>query len=209
MAINKAAHGEIPDVMRCFYLTDVVFFTTPIYPKEVGLDIVNNLESFTYIDKDNPTVTVKILEKATKNGIDLWSADPTVNPEEIFHNDKIKYQLALIHNQLGNQVLTEYERKRVKKVNSFNISQENYEYIIGSKTDLIKIDKENAYISLPFISSSKNYNEKLESVFGRMLLYKMYTKIHNVGIKLIFNIACEKEDEEVKELVNRFNHEEF
>jgi hypothetical protein len=110
-AIEKAAKGEIPSVMRCLYLTDVVFFLSPIYPEEVGLSLAATLRAICIWIKD-PRITVQILQKAAEHGIDLWSADATRTPEEIFHNDETRHQLAVIHNDLGKEAGSEAERQK-------------------------------------------------------------------------------------------------
>ena len=60
-AIEKASRGNIPPQMNCLYLTNVVFFLSPVYPEDVGISIQNNLESYCYLDKDSPKITAKIL----------------------------------------------------------------------------------------------------------------------------------------------------
>ena len=74
-AIQKASRDKpLPKKMDCLYLKEVVFFNEPVFPEEVGIDISSKLESYCYIDKNDPEVTIRILRKAEEHGIDLWSS---------------------------------------------------------------------------------------------------------------------------------------
>ena len=208
-AIDKAAKGEIPSVMRCLYLTDVVFFLSPIYPEEVGLSLQNNLESYTYLDKNDPRVTVKILQKAAEHGIDLWSADATRSPDEIFHNDETRHQLAVIHNDMGKEAGSEQERHRAHRLAEQKITDESWEMIRGSQTDCLKMDDEKITIALPLVVQANDRDVRIREVFGKMNLYRLCAKKQHVDRRIVFEIISDKPIDEVKELVEDFNNEEL
>ena len=44
----------LPSSLSSLILNDIVFFQAPVYLSEFGMKISNNLESFIYLDKDNP-----------------------------------------------------------------------------------------------------------------------------------------------------------
>ena len=208
-AIDKAAKGEIPSVMRCLYLTDVVFFLSPIYPEEVGLSLQNNLESYTYLDKNDPRVTVKILQKAAEHGIDLWSADATRTPDEIFHNDETRHQLAVIHNDMGKEAGSEQERHRAHHLAEQKITDESWEMIRGSQTDCLKMTDAKITIALPLVVQANDRNVRIREIFGKMNLYRLCAKKQHVDRRIVFEILSDKPIDELKELVEDFNNEEL
>ena len=96
-AIQKASRDKpLPKKMDCLYLKEVVFFNEPVFPEEVGIDISSKLESYCYIDKNDPEVTIRILRKAEEHGIDLWSSAYSKETEEIFKNPQHEYTKQLI-----------------------------------------------------------------------------------------------------------------
>jgi len=208
-AIDKAAKGEIPSVMRCLYLTDVVFFLSPIYPEEVGLSLQNNLESYTYLDKNDPRVTVKILQKAAEHGIDLWSADATRSPDEIFHNDETRHQLAVIHNDMGKEAGSEQERHRAHHLAEQKITDESWEMIRGSQTDCLQMTDAKITIALPLVVQANDRNVRIREIFGKMNLYRLCAKKQHVDRRIVFEILSDKPIDELKELVEDFNNEEL
>ena len=71
-AIRKAARsGKVPEKLNCLYLSDAVYFREPVIPEEIGITISSQLESYCYLDREDPQVTVRILKQAEKGGIDL------------------------------------------------------------------------------------------------------------------------------------------
>ena len=208
-AIDKAAKGEIPSVMRCLYLTDVVFFLSPIYPEEVGLSLQNNLESYTYLDRNDPRVTVRILQTAAEHGIDLWSADHTRTPDEIFHNDETRHQLAVMCSDMGKEAGSEAERHRAHHLAEQKITEESWEMIRGSQTDCLKMDENQITIALPLVVQANDRDVRVLELFGKMNLYRLYAKQQHVDRRIVFEVLSDKPIDELKELVEDFNNEEL
>lgn len=203
----KASKVEVPAQMRCLYLTDVVFFLTPVYPDQVGIEIPSNLESYTYLDKDDPKITVKILERARKHGIDLWSADPDVSPDEIFRNDVTRHQLAVIHNEIGKESGTQKEKSISRHLAKERIQTKNWEMIRGSGTDCLSMDKNRVIIAVPFVSQANDRDLRVREFIGRICIYKMMTEKYGFERKVKFEVMCEKPAEDVMEMVETINHE--
>jgi hypothetical protein len=195
-AISKACRDkDMPKKMDCLYLKDVVFFSEPVLPEEVGLELSSKLESYCYIDKNDPDVTIRILQNAELKGIDAWSSIWSKETEEVFKLDEIRQGLCSIYKQIGKYDLTESERKKVIKNVSNFVKENNYEYIIGSQTDVFTIQNGHIIIALPFIYLSKNRNARKVSLVGRMALYKYYIKKEGIPITSIkFNIIGAEED---------------
>ncbi len=211
-AIRKAGKGEVPSTMRCLYLTDVVFFVSPVYPDEIeGLDLPNNLESYTYLDRSDPSVTVRILKAAQKHGIDLWSADPTKNPDEIFRDDVVRHQIALISRILGKEDGSEKERNMCHKLAELKIKDDAWEMVRGSNSDCLYMDKSNIKIAFPLYYQANNRDMRIRECVGKMTLYRYYIQKLDFERKLSFEILMSKDKEisEVKELVEDINNGRF
>ena len=208
-AIRKAGKGEVPSVMRCLYLEDVVFFVSPVYPDEIeGLDLPNNLESYTYLDRTDSGITVKILQKAAKHGIDLWSADPTKNPDEIFKDDVVRHQIALVCANTGKETGSEKERKLCAKLAELKVENKDWEMIRGSNSHCLFMNKEKIVIALPLVYQANDKDQRVREFFGTIMMYQYYIKKLNLDRKVSFEVLSQKEKEisEVLEMVEVINH---
>ncbi|MBR2066712.1 MAG: hypothetical protein IJ875_00345 [Solobacterium sp.] len=206
-AIEKAAKGDIPKQMSCLYLTDVVFFITSIYPEEVGIDIPKNLESYCYLDRNDPRVTVEILKKAAERGIDFWSLDSDANQEEIFERDEIRHYIAVIHREIGKEAGSEKERQQCYKLAKQRIENDEWEMIRGSRTDSIKVTKNTIIIGLPFVAHANDRDLRIRELIGRITMYRLLAKKANLERRLSFQLLGNAIPEEVLDLVETINHE--
>ena len=92
--LRVAKTKTIPSRLSCLHLKDVVFFQTPLYLSELGVKISNNVESYTYLDKDDPDMTTKILLKANDIGIDAWSSAVSAsNPSFTVFDDDLNWHV--------------------------------------------------------------------------------------------------------------------
>ena len=208
-AIDKAARGDIPKTMSCLYLTDVVFFLSPIYPEEIGLDIPINLESYCYLDRRDPRITVKILQLADERGIDLWSSDSSKSPEEIFEKDEIRHEMAVIHNVIGKESGTEKERLSCRKAALLQADKKGWELISGSRTDCVKIDRDTTYLGIPYAAQANDRDQRKRELIGRLAIYRMMAKQYQPDRKVVFEIISDKVPDDVKDLVEEFNNEQL
>lgn len=208
-AIEKAGRDkELPKKMDCLFLKDVVFFNEPVFPEEVGLELSSKLESYCYIDKNDPEVTIRILRKAEDKGIDLWSAAWSKETEDLFIRDEIRQGLYGISKLLGKTEWTESERKKAIKLMSMFTKEKTFEYIISSQTDVFTNIDGNIIIALPFIYSSRNRNERKVSLIGRMALYKYYIKKEGIPIQSCsFKVVTMNDEEDINHLQEEINNE--
>ncbi len=204
-AIRKSARNQIPEKLSCLYLTGVVFFVSPVYPDEVDIEIPIHLESYCYLDRNDPEITVKILEKASKNGIDLWSADPDENPEDTFLSDMLNHQLAKIHHELGKETGSKNEKAQAHRIARTKTEDPAWSFIRGSKTDCIKIEDEKIHLAIPFVYSIKDKELRIREYIGRIMFYKLFMEQCEMKRKIHFEVLCEKECDQLKEMVKKIN----
>ena len=207
-AIERAAKGEIPKQMSCLYLTDVVFFVSPIYPNEIGVDIPINLESYCYLDRNNPEVTVEILKKAGQRGIDEWTMDQSVDAKEIFLRDEIRQQIAAVHNVIGIESGSDKERKQSIRLANEKVANGNgWELIRGSKTDCVKIDTNSIVLGLPFTTQANDKDARVREFVGRLAMYQMMLEKANLGRRLTFQVLGSNPPQDIQAYVEHFNNE--
>lgn len=204
-AIMKASKGNIPKQMSCLYLTDVVFFLTPVYAEEAGIVLPVNLESYTYLDKDDPTITVRILERAAEHGIDLWSADPERKPDEIFRDDVLQHKMAMIYRRIGEQSGSEREKNALHKLTAKILLQENKELIRGSVTDCISIEKDRVTIYIPFTFQLNDRSERIRELYGRLIMYKWMAEDACIDRILKLEVVSDKDTDDILELVKKLD----
>ncbi|MDO4415839.1 MAG: hypothetical protein Q4C20_12265 [Erysipelotrichaceae bacterium] len=208
-AIEKAAKGEIPKQMSCLNLKDVVFFLSPIYPEEAGLDIQNNLESYCYLDRSDPSVTFRILKIAEERGIDLWSADGDTDIEQIFLHDEIRHEVAVIHKNLGKSTLTKKEFSRAARLAREQCEKEDWEMIRTSRTDCLCIKDGQFIIGLPFVAQTNDKDLRIREIAGRMMIYRMKFLQAKLAEKVTFDILGDNIPEEVAEITEHINNEQI
>ncbi|MDI6415669.1 hypothetical protein QLX55_10060 [Solobacterium moorei] len=206
-AIEKASRGNIPPQMNCLYLTNVVFFLSPVYPEDVGISIQNNLESYCYLDKDSPKITAKILQQAQKHGIDLWSANPNITPEEIFKEDATKHYLAVISQEIGQDRGNERQQRTLERYAKQKVKESGWELIRGSNTECIYMNGNEIQIAIPFVSQVKEQPQKIREYIGRLTMYRLLAKHQGLEGKIRFEILSPNIPDELKEMVEEINNE--
>ena len=206
-AIAKAAKGTIPKQMSCLYLKDVVFFVSPIYPEEIGIEIPKNLESYCYLDRNNPKITVSILNLAETRGIDLWSAADNTEPEVIFARDEIRHKFAVMHKEIGKESGSEKERNNCSRLARNRTEDPEWEMIRGSRTDCLKVENDTVWIAMPYAVQANDRDLRIRELFGRMTMYRLLSGQYQVGKKIRFELLGDHIPAYITEMVEQLNHE--
>ncbi len=203
-AIRRVSrNGEIPKKMNCLYLTNVVFFLSPVYPEDAGIRVSPQLESFMYLDREDPSVTVRILEKAEENGIDLWSSAQSKETEAVFRRDAVLHRLAEIAQTIGTGYTQSEEKDAVRLMKE---RVHDSEAIRGSRTDYVKYEDGCLTISLPYISRVKDRRRLLAELTGRMSLYRYHINRMNLPLEVCFRTISEQPDPETDAMLEEIGH---
>ncbi|HCK89121.1 MAG TPA: hypothetical protein DHW39_09995 [Erysipelotrichaceae bacterium] len=207
-AVMKAAKADIPEKMSCLYLTDVVFFLSPIYPEEVGLNISSKLESYCYLDRSDPKITADLMEKAEEHGIDLWSADSDAAPEIIFRNDAVRHKLAAIHREIGKETGSEKEKSACHRYAREKAAEEGWEMVRGSRCDCMQIMKDGSVrIAVPFAAQANDRELRIREFAGRLYIYRLLAEKAQLGKSIRFEVIGNNIPDVVKEITERINEE--
>lgn len=208
-AIRKAARDKnIPEKLNCLYLTDAVYFLEPVFPEDVGIHISNKLESYCYLDQEDPQVTVRILKQAGKGGIDLWSAAQSFEPEDVFRKDELRHQLALIRSEIGKDGRNKAEESLAKKLAHQQVKKDGWQYIRGSLTDCYCVKDDTLTIAIPFTCNTKDHDIRLKEIMGTLAMYYLKTQKEELPVKRIqFEVLSEKEEKDLVSFLRVFHHE--
>ncbi len=207
-AIQLAARdGKVPETMNCLHLSDCVYFSSPVYPEDVGIRINEKLESYTYLDREDPSVTVRILRMAETIGLDNWSRSQNFEPDTIFMLDEVRQVLALIAGELGKENVTPSEKRRLRRLTKPLLEKEGYESIRNSDTDLFRMDGETVRIAFPFAAQANDRAQRIRDALGKMTWYRL--KAEHLGLRgkgPVFEILVEDTEEQKEFLLNAVNH---
>lgn len=167
----------LPTSLSSLILNEIVFFQAPVYLSEFGMRISNNLESFIYLDKDNPQMTVNILLKANDIGIDAWSSSVSsyAPSSSVFDNDLarhiIQYRLCNIP-CLG----TEKELKKQSKYLMEMVKKDDsYQWLDERKQELIRFKCDGLEIVTAISANKHNLEERLIYELGKYSLLNRQT----------------------------------
>ena len=205
-AIQRAAKDQpVPEKMNCLYLNDAVFFSNPVNPNEVGLKISPQLESYMYLDQEDPQMTVKILRAAEQKGIDIWSNSQSYESEDIFKSDEIRHQLTLIKDGMPADSWNQKERTRAQKL----AAASGLEFIRGSRTDVFELQKDQLILSLPFVSQEKDKPYLVREYIGKVMMYRLMLQKSGLRMPAVrFQILHDEEaPEELLMLTTNINEE--
>lgn len=210
-AIEKAARDkQIPEEMNCLYLRDVVFFVSPVYPEDVGLQISQKLESYCYLDQNDPQTTIKILQSAEHVGIDTWAASQSNQPMDTFREDEIRHTLAVIAKRVNFEEKNQTYLRKSKKIAKECLKHSGWELVRTSAFDCAKISSEKVVVAFPFVSNNKDKEERMQEFFGKVLLYRLYLEQSSFPIpQLRFECLSEEDEPEIRRLLEKINHEEL
>ncbi|MDD2591496.1 MAG: hypothetical protein PHP11_00475 [Erysipelotrichaceae bacterium] len=192
--IKISKNKKMPKTLNCLYLEDIVYFQAPIYLSEIGVKISKMIESYFYLDKDDPMATAKILSKAKEVGIDRWSA--IINDQDIgvqaFEEDYCKHIVSEALNELSGIYNDSEEKKAHRLCNSLYkefIDQDiKAEMIKGNRHALIIVDRMLIRIFIPMISSTKDIIIKTQLLIGHvkvleaMLMKKLKDKTIDISV---------------------------
>ena len=208
-AIRKAARsGKVPEKLNCLYLTDAVYFREPVIPEEIGITISSQLESYCYLDREDPQVTVRILKQAEKGGIDLWSAAQSFEPENSFRADEVRHQLAVIRAEIGRDGRNGREETRARRLARQRLKEPGWEMIRGSETDCFRMENDVLTIALPFAWNTMDRDIRMKELMGTVAMYRIKAEAHQLPVsRICFDIISEAEEPDLDPLLKVFNHE--
>lgn len=138
-AILRINQGKrIPQRITSLYLENVVFFQHPIYLSEIGINLSNRLESYTYLDREDSEATVKLLIKAKEIGVDVWSAetdDSVFEIDEKLHTIKNiilanRIELSKQHNRSCDKLLSLKDCNRINDISYLGYVFDNNELLL-------------------------------------------------------------------------------
>jgi|GEM_PF-1449294 len=166
---------EIPKMLSCLYITDVLFFSRPIYLSKIGVNVPSNVESFMYLDSsDREDATYQLLEKAKEVGIDVWTAainNKSINVKK-FEEDLALHKASLIHKEIEDFTYTETEERNANKmIRSMMTHDKKLQKLKYSNYELMKWEKSKIIVYIPALLSLKEVG-RLKQLIGHLEMWK-------------------------------------
>jgi len=209
---------KVPKDINSLWIEEIIFFQSPIFLSEFGLKISNRIESYMYVDREDPELTNKILRQAQEIGVDMWSSvAKDKNTERVINQTRISYLLAEIYSRVKLDLFSEAEERKMKKeTEQLKKSREfkNYDVIKGSQYVLVRTHNKHIDVQFSFLSPIRKSKEKLITLVGQISLFvellngKVKDCDVHAGILLYSNIQPELE-ELLEEAHIRYHYPKF
>lgn len=155
---------------HCLTLRDVVFFQSPVYLSEIGISISSSVESYIYLDRDDPRVTAKILTQANEVGIDVWTATVSSHAPNatVFDDDLIRQTLRGILTEYADGFETRREHARaISILKQYQKNHPETEFVDSRKNELITFENDGVSVILPFVSNKSDMTRKTLYFIGK------------------------------------------
>lgn len=193
--LRVAKSKNLPPRLSCLHLKDVVFFQAPVYLSELGLKISNNIESFTYLDKDDPEVTTRILLKANEIGVDAWTSavSPTNPTATVFDDDLARHLIQLKRHRIPSLGSEREQAKSSKYLAHYLKEHPDFQWLDSSHQELFKFKSEGIEIVSCEVCLKQDMWARWVHQVGKQEILKSEAKTIPgfEGKKLDFYLLCE------------------
>lgn len=168
----------LPSSLSSLILNDIVFFQAPVYLSEFGMKISNNLESFIYLDKDNPQMTVNILLKANEIGVDAWSSAVSsyAPSSSVFDDDLARHIIQYRAANLPSLSTEKEQKKQVKYLTQLIEKDDRYQWLDERKQELIHFDVDKLELITSISANKLHLTERLIYEYGKYRMLDTLTK---------------------------------
>lgn len=153
----------------CLKLSNIVFFQSPVYLSGLGLHISSNLESYIYLDKEDPQTTSAILKQAKEVGIDSWTSIVSQNApsERVFEEDLIRHILTLKISALPEHNKPEDQRKALRLLTLYQKNHPESHWLDDRQQELFHFEDQVLVITNVLIANKTEFIAKLLIILGK------------------------------------------
>lgn len=203
-AVLRASKTKtLPDRMNCIYLEDVVFFQSPVYLSEVGIQVNANLESYLYLDKEDASVTSRILEIASESGVDMWSLINSEETEIDMQEDHLHFAVTQALKQCRSHIYKEWEQKKIRKMMKQYLEQYPAESLSTYKVDAFFIKDKEVEIIVPVVYG-KEYDDTMQYCVGHCAMIRhLILKNCSFEPKIHFIFVSDQDTSLISEIINQ------
>jgi len=170
-AILKVSKSKtLAPQFHCLTLKDVVFFQSPVYLSEIGIGISSSVESYIYLEREDPQATAKILNQANIVGIDAWSATVSDHAPDatVFDDDLIRQVLKADLSSISDNFDTQREvTKAQRMLRNYQKAHPEFESVDIRGGELIGLADGEVRIILPFVSLKNDLVRKALYIIGK------------------------------------------
>lgn len=169
ISVNKA--HELPKQIHCLLLERVIFFQAPIYLSEFSINISKQIESYIYLNQDQPDIDLRLLEKAMHIGTDMWNnfgEDGTI----ALNQDKAVMAMQSLHGEMPTDCYSAHERKKMQSFAQGEVNRIGGSFLSRGKDDYILWEKEDICLFIPCVMSLKHWKRGLMFSIAKAQLYQ-------------------------------------
>jgi hypothetical protein len=187
---------SLAPLFHCLTLRDVVFFQAPVYLSELGISISSSVESYIYLDRDDPQTTAKILTQAIAVGIDAWTVTVSSHAPNatVFDDDLIRQTMRGILAEYAEGFDTHREQGRAMNIlKQYHKNHPETEFADARKCELILFDDEGLRVILPWISNKSDMMRKSLYFIGKCatIIHQQIRVPEDKRRKISFDLLCD------------------
>lgn len=184
-AILRVAKSKtLPPRLSCLNLSDVVFFQAPVYLSELGMNISNSVESYIYLDREDPEVTTRILFRANAIGVDAWTSavSPYAPTSTVFEDDLYRYTIQLHASRLPD-IGSEKEQQRASRLLAQYLhTHPDYQWLDARHKELFRLTKEGMTLVQCLVSTRQELKQKIIYMIGKSRILEQESRsIPDIG----------------------------
>lgn len=140
---------RLPNQIQTIELENVLFFQTPIFLSEVGIELSDQLESFTYLEREGMDLSTELLKLAKQIGLDEWmiSQNENISLSNVEHD----YKEQLVRNKLST-IQAPYIKEQFRQIKnhteSVAVGNIHYQYSNNRICIYLSMTSKNQFFSL-------------------------------------------------------------
>jgi len=176
---NLTSNKELPEMLNCIYVTDVLFFNEPIYLSTFGVNVPSTMESYIYLyNKEKEDVTYELLKIAKEVGVDIWAAAMNNKVANVlqFEEELALHQVSLVQKKIGDFIYSEYEEKQNRKIVKDKLREHRWIYRLKySEYALMTLENMIPIIEMSLIVSVKE-KERTKLLVGHLKMWEIHAE---------------------------------
>ena len=172
--LKTTKEDKLPNEMNCLLLENVVYFNSPIYLSDIGMNISKNIESYIYLNHNDHAIASKIIQKARQQGVDLWASLIYGDDEDlILEENEVEIIITKAYETLLSIKHSPHDYKIIKEILKRYMMKNSFKYIKDCKTIIYHYQDNILQLGFALINNKQSSN-KYKQTIGESILYKEF-----------------------------------
>lgn len=165
----------MPDKIHCLLLDHIIFFQAPVYLSELEKQISKRVESYIYLDQEDPNLSWKIMKKGAEIGIDIWSTF-VEQKDEVIQADADILCIQQLHERYMTDLYSNYEKRKVAAFVKPIVKETDGSYLSGAENDFYLLKNTQCHFFIPCILSVKAWKRSMLFALAKAKMYQQELK---------------------------------